>query len=69
MPAEAADQQDRPPRPLPEMGAYELREYCKQLEVTRRDDATGQVPMAGPGTGHDAVLVEEEDRRRPANAR
>jgi hypothetical protein len=70
MPAEAADQPDRPPHPLHEMTTYELRDYRKQLERALKDGVTGQAPTAARLREQlAAVLAEEQDRQRLADAR
>ena len=70
MPAETADQPDRPPHPLYAMTTYELRDYREQLEHALEGAVTGGTPTAARLREQlDAVLAEQDDRKRLADAR
>jgi len=58
------DQPDRPPHPLYAMTTYELRDYREQLEHALEGGVTARLREQ-----LDAVLAEQEDRKRPADAR
>jgi hypothetical protein len=52
------------------MTTYELRDYRKQLEHALKDDVIGHAPVAARLREQlDAVLAEQDDRKKLADAR
>lgn len=68
MPAETVTAE--PKHPLHALTTYELRDYRRQLEHALSDGVIGQAPVAARLQAKlDAVLAEEESRKRLADAR